>query len=111
MKNQSNKNQSNICCKLAVVPQQREYLESTFQAFADACNYLWEYGHRHQLFQQWGLHQACYRTIRKQFSLPANLAIRAIARVATDLKGERSVYPFQPDSILFDSRTFLKLTL
>jgi hypothetical protein len=92
-----------------MVPKQKEQLEITLQAFADACNYIWQYAKQNQVSGQWHLHQACYMHIRKHFNLPANLAIRAIARVAPLLRKEKSTaYPFLPNLLVFDSR-LLKL--
>lgn len=100
-------NISVVPCKLLMVPQQRERLEVTLEAFAKACNYIWLYAKKHQLSQQWYLHQACYQYIRENFRLPANLAIRAIARMAPLLKeGKPVVYPFMPNMVVLDSRTF-----
>jgi len=97
-----------VPCKLITIPQQKHHLDMTLQAFADACNYVWMFGKENGVSQQWQLHQACYQVIRELYGLPANLAIRAVARVAPRLKGEKSVLsPFLPNHIIFDSRTFL----
>ncbi len=97
-----------IPCKLLIIPQQREHLESTLQAFADACNYVWLFGKENGVSQQRKLHEACYQDIRDKFGLPANLTIRALARVATLLYYDKSsLYPFVPNKIAFDSRTFM----
>lgn len=97
-----------VPCKLITVPQQKQHLDMTLQAFADACNYVWQFGKENNVHQQWQLHQACYQVIRESFGLPANLAIRAVARVAPKLKQEKQFfYPYLPNNIVFDSRTFL----
>jgi predicted transposase len=96
-----------VPCKLITIPQQRQHLEITLQAFADACNYVWIFGREKGVSQQWQLHQACYQVIRELYGLPANLAIRAVARVAPALKDDRKMfYPFLPYQIVFDTRTF-----
>jgi hypothetical protein len=97
-----------VPCKLIAVPQQRNHLDITLQAFADACNYIWVFGKQNNMSQQWHLHQACYQDIRQLYGLPANLAIRAVARVAPILKDPKNVqYPFMPNHVVFDSRTFM----
>jgi putative transposase len=97
-----------VPCKLTTGVQQRQHLEATLQAFADACNYVWTYGKQQKVSQQWPLHQACYQQIRERYGLPANLAIRAVARVAPSLRAEKAGFcPFQPNHIVFDSRTFM----
>jgi hypothetical protein len=90
-----------------MVPQQKEHLEITLQAFAKACDHIWLFAKENQMSQQWHLHQACYQYIRENFRLPANLAIRAIARIAPLLKeGKLVFFPFMPNVLIFDSRTF-----
>lgn len=97
-----------LSCRLNIVSQQREQLETTLNAFADACNSVWTYGVEHNTSQQWVLHQGCYKTIRKQYGIPASLAIRVIARVAIDLKVRKpGAYPYSPNFIAFDSRSFI----
>jgi predicted transposase len=97
-----------LSCKLNIVQQQREHLEETLRAFADTCNWIWTYGIEQQTSQQWALHQGCYKTIRKMYGIPASLAIRAIARVAIDLRLRKSgTFPYSPNFIAFDSRSFM----
>jgi len=97
-----------LSCRLNIVPQQRGHLEATLDAFAAACDSIWAFGVEHQTNQQWALHQGCYKSIRKQYGIPASLAIRAIARVAIDLKVRRpGAYPYTPNFIAFDSRSFI----
>jgi predicted transposase len=98
---------SAVPCKLVIIPQQKEHLESTLHAFADACNYIWSYGKQHGISQQKKLHEACYQHVREKFNLPANLTIRSIARVAILLKDKHNTLPpFQPNQVNFDTRTF-----
>lgn len=97
-----------LSCKLNIVQQQREHLEETLRAFASACDWIRTYGNEHQTSQQWLLHQGCYKTIRKLYGIPASLAIRAIARVAIDLRLRKSgTFPYLPNFIAFDSRSFM----
>lgn len=96
-----------IPCKLVIIPQQKEHLDSTLQAFADACKHIWAYGKGHGISQQKKLHEACYQYVRETFNLPANLTIRAIARVAILLRDKNNALPpFQPNQVNFDTRTF-----
>ena len=96
-----------VPCKLVIIPQQKEHLDNTLQAFADACSYIWAYGKENKISQQKKLHEACYQTVREKFNLPANLTIRSIARVAILLKdGQAMLPPFQPNQVIFDTRTF-----
>lgn len=96
-----------ISCKLAVSPHQRLHIEETLRAFADACNFVAEYGRKNKVSKQFKLHKTCYKTIRQEFGLAANLAVRAIARASVvlgDKKKHNSV--FKPTSIDYDARIF-----
>lgn len=91
-----------ICCRLEIEPDQVEALERTLSAFAQACNLVAAVRLQTDEKSQFGLHRLCYQQIRQQFSLPANLAVRAIARVAAGKKGEL----FRSTSVDFDARIF-----
>jgi len=96
-----------IPCKLVVAPHQVAAIEATLQAFADACNWVADWGREHHVSRQYDLHKGCYYTIREKFGLSANLAVRAIARVAPRLskvKTRNSI--FQPTSIDYDKVIF-----
>ena len=57
--------------------------------------------------RQYDLHKGCYRALREQFGLSANLAVRAIARVAPRLANAKTRHSkFKPTSIDYDARIF-----
>ena len=94
-------------CKLQVDPHQAERIEATLQAFADACNFVAEWGCTHKVRFQYALHKGCYQAVRERFGLSANLAVRAIARVAPCLrKAKTQNSTFKPTSIDYDARIF-----
>jgi len=96
-----------ISCKLDVPVHQKPHLDATFQAFADACNYVADWGRENKISHQYALHKGCYKAIRERFGLSANLAVRAIARVAPRLrKAATRDSVFQPTSIDYDARIF-----
>jgi len=96
-----------ISCKLRVTDDQTAHIEATLQAFADACNFVADYGRTHRISRQYTLHKACYADVRSRFGLSANLAIRAIARVAPRLSKVRTRNAtFRPTSIDYDARIF-----
>ena len=96
-----------ISCKLQVDPHQAERIEATLQAFADACNFVAEWGCTHKVRFQYALHKGCYQAVRERFSLSANLAVRAIARVAPRLrKAQTRNSAFKPTSIDYVARIF-----
>lgn len=77
------------------------------QAFADGCNFVAEWGRAHKESNQFALQRGCYKDIRAKFGLSANLAVRAIARVAPHLaKAKTRDSIFRPTSVDYDSRIF-----
>ena len=64
-----------LSCKLVVPPQVATRLEATLEAFAQACNFVADWGNEHKKHRQYDLHKGCYREVRKQFGLSANLAV------------------------------------
>ncbi|MGQ4649106.1 hypothetical protein [Lyngbya aestuarii] len=99
----------NISCKLQPTREQALKLEATFQAFSDACNYINETIDS-KITNNVRIQTLIYQDIRQQFNLSANLAIRAINRVAADRKtakrDNRTVKEFQPTSVDYDARIF-----
>lgn len=94
-----------ISCKLQTVPAQVEHIEQTLKAFANACNYVSQYGQKHKISNQFKLQRGCYKIVREKFGLSANLAVRAIARVAVCLRAKKNSL-FRPTSIDYDARIF-----
>ncbi len=96
-----------ISCKLQVAPYQVAHLNATMRAFADACNFVADYGRKNKVSKQFALHKACYGNIRMRFGLSANLAVRAIARAAPRLaKAKTRNSTFKATSIDYDARIF-----
>lgn len=96
-----------ISCKLHVAPYQIKHLADTMKAFSDACNHVADYGRTNRVSRQYDLHKACYKAVREKFGLSANLAVRAIARVAPRLaKAKTRNSVFRPASIDYDARIF-----
>jgi len=75
-----------ISCKLEYSQLQAQHLEAALKALADACKFVADYSCANREIKQFSLHKACYADIRVKFGLPANLAVRAIARVAVTFK-------------------------
>ncbi|MBS0622749.1 MAG: hypothetical protein JSR80_07310 [Verrucomicrobia bacterium] len=87
-----------------------EALQETSNRFAEACNYVLRVATEAKTHNALKLHHLCYAEIRALFGLSANLAVRAIRRVAasmTKLKGKRKrPKEFTPKSIDYDARIF-----
>jgi putative transposase len=98
-----------IAVKLQPTPKQVSKLEATLKAFADACNYVND-NTSHTLTNKIALQALTYQTIKEQFSLVANMAVRVCARVAANrktakLKG-KTVKRFAPTSMDCDRDLF-----
>jgi putative transposase len=100
-----------VTCKLRVTQEAAVALAETMACFNAACNALSEISWATRTFRAHDLHHAAYCTIRSQFALPAQLVIRAIAKVADSYKSDRSTkHTFGPRSaVVCDTRCF-KLT-
>lgn len=85
-------------------------LLETVAAFAKAANRILEESRRLKTSNKVKLQHAVYRQIREDYGLSANLAIRAIARVAYAVKiaakKRKIVKEFHPTSVDYDSRIF-----
>lgn len=99
-----------ICCKLLTNQEFEDALQETSIQFAHACNYALKAAISGKISNAIKLHHLCYQEIRKLFNLSANLAVRAIHRVAgcmKALKGKRKrPKEFKPRSVSYDARIF-----
>ncbi|MGB3405042.1 MAG: transposase [Microcoleaceae cyanobacterium] len=95
-----------IVCKIQPTPEQVQKLELTLGAFADACNYI-NTTVNPKIKNKNRIQAEVYKTVREQFNLSANLAIRACARVASNRKTaalkQRRVQTFKPTSADYDA--------
>ncbi|WP_019498633.1 RNA-guided endonuclease InsQ/TnpB family protein [Pseudanabaena sp. PCC 6802] len=98
-----------VACKLQVDTEQVDKLNATLLAFSDACNYI-NQTIDPKLTNNVRIQSLIYEQIRDQFGLSANLAIRAINRVAgnrkTAKKAGKPVKAFKPTSADYDARIF-----
>lgn len=96
-----------VKCKIDPSREQTETLERTLVAFSDACNLALEEGRESKTSSTMRIHHFAYYKIRKQFLLPANLAVRAIARASGILKVKGRINSIvKPSSIDLDQRIF-----
>ena len=91
-------------------PANAESLSVTCKAFAAACNAILAVAVKEDIHNAIKLQHACYRRARTEFSLSANLAVRAVRRVASAMTAarKRKAKPkkFRPTSIDYDARIF-----
>jgi IS605 OrfB family transposase len=96
-----------VKCKLDLTGGQRSAIDNTMEAFAAACNDALDVGREAGTTSNVKIHNRCYYDLREDHGLPANLAVRAIARAAGILKvKERRHSTVRPTSIDYDARTF-----
>ena len=98
-----------IVVKLQPAPEQVAKLEATLQAFAAACNYVNEHTDP-KLTNKIAIQSLTYQTIKSEFNLVANMAVRACARVAANRKVAKQkgkpVKSFAPTSMDCDKDLF-----
>jgi len=98
-----------VNCKLSTTDSQAEEIEDTLKAFADACNWI-NQNTPPKVRNHVRIHGLVYHDVRAKFGLSANLAVRAISRVAgnrkTAINMGRNVKEFKPTSIDYDARIF-----
>jgi IS605 OrfB family transposase len=92
--------------KLLPSPEQHAQLLNTMHAFNAACTWIAEYAYKERCASKFVLQKALYQEIRQRFSLSAQLAIRAIAKVVETYKREKSQQvAFRPDgAVVYDKR-------
>jgi len=101
-----------VRCKLQVEYNSDVYnaLKDTVHKFADACNYTLDIAYIKGIHNQFKIHHESYMEIRDRFGLTANLAVRAIARVAQAMKSTRKKKScprhFKATSVDYDQRIF-----
>jgi IS605 OrfB family transposase len=98
-----------IVCKINPTSEQVAKIESTLQAFADACNYINEIVEP-KITHNVTIQNQVYGEVRERFGLASNLAIRAINRVSSNRKTAhrmgKPVRKFLPTSADYDARIF-----
>lgn len=98
-----------VSCKLQPTPEQVAKIEATLKAFAGACNYINQVVDP-KLTNSVRIQTLVYEPVRQQFQLSANLAVRAINRVAGNRKTAKQageeVKAFKPTSADYDARIF-----
>lgn len=94
-----------ICVKLLPTPEQSVAMDATLRAFARACNRTAESCRELNTSNKYTIQQSVYATLRTEFGLSANLAIRAIARACAAYKLVRNA-TFSPTSADYDQRIF-----
>lgn len=75
--------------KLLPNDEQRQYLYQTLERANAACNWISEQAWEHQTFNNIRLHHLVYKTIRAQFDLGSQMAVRCVGKVAEAYKKDK----------------------
>ena len=92
--------------KMVPTPEQAAALLETLHAVNAACNYAAEIAFKTQMGNKFELQKLVYGTLRVDYHLPAQLAIRAISKAVDGYKRDKRVQPtFKPEgAIAYDER-------
>jgi len=95
-----------LMIKLAPSQEQHTFLLQTMERFNEACNYLSELAFSHYTAGQVKLQHLAYRYLREHYGLSAQMAVRAIGKVAEPYRRNKSkLVAFKPHSaMVFDQR-------
>jgi putative transposase len=98
-----------IVCKLNPSKEVVKKINTTLEMFAAACNYA-NQTVKPTITSKVTIQSEVYQTIRSEYRLSANLAVRACARVGANRKTakqkKRPVKEFKPTSVDYDARIF-----
>jgi IS605 OrfB family transposase len=97
-----------VTCKLRVNEETAAALAATMVLFNTVCNRLSAIAWETKTFRTFDLHRLAYYPLRTEFGLPAQLTVRAIAKVCDSYKTDRSVqHLFGPQgAVVYDARCF-----
>ncbi len=92
--------------KLLPTAEQADALRQTLRLANAACQFVSHTAWETKTFRQYALHHPCYRGVREQFGLSAQVAVRAMAKVADAYKLDRKTKrTFQATgSLAYDDR-------
>lgn len=79
--------------KLAPTPEQADALLATMQACNAGANRAAEVAFQHQTANKIRLQGLCYASLREQYGLSAQMAIRAIAKACAAFKRDKTIQP------------------
>lgn len=91
-----------VKCKIILNDEQFNFIKNTLISFNNACNDILKISKEHKVKSKFKLQKLCYYVIKDRYKLPANLVVRAIARVSANKKSKI----FNGLSFDMDARTF-----
>jgi len=97
-----------LTLQIQVLPdaEQTETLLATMERFNAAANFAAKVGFEAGVFSQPSIHERCYKEIREQFGLSAQMAVRAIGKAVEAFKRDKTIRPeFRPrGAVTYDQR-------
>ncbi len=92
--------------KLLPTPQQALALQRTLEAANAACDFVSKQAWQSKTFKQYDLHHLCYKEVRAQFGISAQVTVSVIAKVADAYKLDKDTRrKFKPTgSVAYDDR-------
>jgi len=92
--------------KLTPTPDQAAVIRATLERANAACEFVSQQAWQSKTFRRFDLHHLCYRSIRDQFGLSAQVAVRVIAKVADAYQLDKNTpRTFKPTgAIAYDDR-------
>ena len=92
--------------KLEPTPEQVQAIRETMHQFNAACNFVADKAFELRTANKIELQKVVYYSIREQFNLSAQMAVRAISKTCEAYKRDKSIKPtFDPDgSVVYDQR-------
>jgi IS605 OrfB family transposase len=99
--------------KLLPSAEQATHLLNTMRAVNAAATEAAQVGFQHEVFGQVSIHRLCYQQLRQQFDLPAQHAVRAIAKAVGCFSRDKTICPvFDPTgAIALDNRLYRLINL
>ncbi len=91
-----------VKCKLILNDEQFNSIKNTLVSFNNACNDILKISDKNRIKNKFRIQKLCYHDIKNRYRLPANLVVRAIARVSASKKSKT----FNGLSFDLDARTF-----
>ncbi|WP_142300501.1 RNA-guided endonuclease InsQ/TnpB family protein [Bacillus paralicheniformis] len=97
-----------LTTKIKLLPNMEQFkqLEDTMNSFNRACNRISKISFENKTYSKIKIQKICYYDVREEFKLPAQLVIRAIAKVAETYKiNKKTFHEFRLDgAVIYDER-------
>jgi putative transposase len=95
-----------VKAKLITSQEQHDSLLKTMEKFNEACNFISVFAFKKKIFGKIGIQKELYYEIREKYNLSAQMAVRAVGKVAESYKVDRkTLHKFDPHgAVVYDQR-------